>query len=148
MMNRGALKRDLCFDEGVKLRPYKCTAGKTSIGVGRNLDDNGISEAEAIYLLDNDIARVERELDATWPWWRDMPEERQRALANMCFQLGLPRLSGFRKMIAALHSGDWEKAADEALDSDWAKQVPNRAHRVAALIRGQMVGIPHLGTVA
>ena len=146
-MNRDQLKRDLCFDEGVRLRPYKDTVGKTTIGIGRNLDDMGISEAEALFLLENDIGRVERELDLQWPWWREMSEERQRALANMCFQLGLTRLMEFRKMIGALHTGDWERAADEALDSQWARQCSGRAHRVAALIRGTLVSIAHGGKV-
>lgn len=146
-MNRDLLKRDLVFDEGVRLRPYRDTMGKTTIGVGRNLDDLGISESEALFLLDNDMDRVLRELDLQWPWWREMSEERQRALANMCFQLGLTRLMGFRKMISALHSGEYERAADEALDSEWARQCSARAHRVAALIRGTLVSIPHNGKV-
>jgi len=147
MIDLDALRRDLIFDEGVRLRAYLDSVGKWTLGVGRNISDNGITEAEALFMLNNDITRVFGDLDRTWPWWRDLSEERQRALCNMCFNIGLPRLMGFRKMIAALHSGDWDRAADEALDSDWAKQVPNRAHRIAALIRGSLVAIPFEGKV-
>lgn len=66
------LKQDLVRDEGKRLKPYKDTVGKLTIGVGRNLDDVGISESEAMALLDSDIAAVFAELDRHVPWWRDM----------------------------------------------------------------------------
>jgi lysozyme len=129
------LTDELIRDEGLKLRPYRCTAGKLTIGCGRNLDDNGLTEAEARYLLANDIATVSRELDRVCPWWGEMGPARQRALANMAFNLGVPRLRQFRMMLAALDSGDWEAAASEALDSQWAKQVGARAQRIAEMFR-------------
>ena len=76
-MNRDDLRSMLVLHEGLRLRPYKCTAGKMTIGVGRNLDDNGITQAEAFALLENDIIAVEADLDRTWPWWRQMSEARR-----------------------------------------------------------------------
>lgn len=129
------IEEDLIRDEGMRLKPYLCPAGKMTIGIGRNLDDVGLSHDEALYLLRNDIARCRAELDRAFPWWRGMSDARQRALLNMAVNLGLPRLQGFRNMLSALERGDYEKAAAEALDSRWARQVGQRAQRVARLIR-------------
>lgn len=130
------LRQDLIRDEGMRLRPYQCTGGKTSIGVGRNLDDVGITEPEAMQMLDNDIERCACELDERLPWWNQLGKSRRRALLNMTFNLGITRLMGFRRMLSALERGQWDKAADEALNSKWARQVGARADRIAALFRG------------
>ena len=129
------LVRDLVRDEGMRLKPYTDTVGKVTIGVGRNLDDVGISEDEALAMLDADIDRSIADLDRTLPWLFERPEPVQRALVNMCFNLGWPRLSGFRNMLDALEAGDYDRAAAEALDSRWARQVGARAERIAALFR-------------
>ena len=134
-MDIAKLKSDLERDEGLRLKPYEDTVGKLTIGIGRNLDDVGISEEEARHMLGNDIEWVVEELDRTMPWWRTMPEPAQRALANMAFNLGMPTLRQFRNMLAALQAGDYDKAAVEALDSRWARQVKGRADRIAALYR-------------
>lgn len=134
-MNVDALKRDLDRDEDVKLKPYRDTVGKLTIGCGRNLDDRGISYDEAMYLLDNDIRLVFRDLDHAVPFWQELSEPRQRALANMMFNLGLSRFMGFKKMLAALAMGDYDTAAREALDSLWSRQVGQRAVRIADMIR-------------
>lgn len=132
-MNLAKLKADLVRDEGLRLKPYRCTAGKLSIGVGRNLDDVGISKAEAMAMLDADLEWVRDDLDRNCPWWRRMPEPAQRALANMLFNLGWSRLSAFRNMLAALQAGDYEAAAEECLDSKWATQVGDRSRRIVNL---------------
>lgn len=129
------LVADLRRDEGVAHKPYKDTEGILTIGVGRNLEDRGLSDDEIDYLLMNDFKWVVIDLDRNAPWWRDMSPNRQRALSNMCFNLGWPRLSQFRKMLAALQAEDWDEAANQALDSRWANQVGDRADRVAELIR-------------
>ena len=131
-----AVEQDLIRDEGMVLRPYSDSVGKMTIGIGRNLDDRGITEAEARYLARSDILGAVADLDRNVPWWRGLAEPRQRALVNMCFNVGWPRLSSFARMWAALEAGDYETAADEALDSKWARQVGARAERIAALIRG------------
>lgn len=134
-MDRGLLKTDLVRDEGMKLLPYTDTVGKVTIGVGRNLDDVGISETEALALLDADIDRAIEDLRRNVPWIFDRPEPVQRALVNMCFNLGWPRLSGFKKMWAHLELNEYDRAAAEALNSKWARQVGARARRLADLIR-------------
>ncbi len=126
---------DLKRDEGLRLKPYKCSAGKTSIGYGRNLDDVGVSKFEAECMLERDIHVAMTGLDLGLSWWRDLPPPHQRGLVNMAFNLGLTRLMGFRKMLAALEAGDGERAATEALASKWARQVGQRAERIAALYR-------------
>lgn len=136
MMDRAKLIDDLTRDEGLRLKPYRDTVGKLTIGIGRNLDDVGITIDEAVVLLHGDIDRAVVDLDRALPWWRALDEPSARALANMAFNLGLPRLLGFRRMLAALERGDHASAAAEALNSQWADQVGSRAHRIAALIRG------------
>ena len=106
-----------------------------TIGVGFNLSDRALPEPIIDALLAWCIDNVEKELDAALPWWRQMNDARQNALANMAFQLGLDRLLQFRKTLQLLQGGKWEAAADEALNSDWARQVTARAHRVTELIR-------------
>lgn len=128
---------DLERDEGVRLKPYLDTVGKTTIGVGRNLTDNGITAAEARVLLQNDLFRVANELDRVAPWWREMSQLRQNALVNMAFNLGLPRLLTFKKMMFALENGNFETAWAEAMGSKWAAQVGERANRIAdSFIKG------------
>lgn len=114
--------------------PYTDTVGKLTIGYGRNLDDNGISQEEADFLFDNDFHNCERQL-AKCSWYRDQPEGVQAALMNMCFNLGLPRLKGFKRMIAALEAKNYTVAAQEALNSKWATQVGQRAKDVAVMLR-------------
>lgn len=127
------LKEDLIADEGLRLTPYQCPAGKTTIGVGRNLDDVGITEAEAMALLDNDIVRVKAQLTKALPWLQG--DNVQRALGNMTFQMGLGGVLKFKKMLAALQVKDYTAARREALDSAWARQTPQRAKRVTDLIK-------------
>lgn len=133
-MDLATIKTDLRRDEGLKLKPYRDSVGKLTIGVGRNLDDVGISAAEADALLEADIVRAAADLDRALPWWRGLSEARQRALVNMAFNLGLPRLLGFKAMLADLERGDYEGAAREAIDSRWAKQVGARGQRIAMLL--------------
>jgi len=134
-MNRTALKEQLIRHEGLRLKPYLCTAGKTTIGVGRNLDDNGISMHEAMLLLDNDIDAVEDDLDQRLPWWRGLTEARQRVLADMAFNLGIGRLEGFRNTLAAIKTGNYPAAAEGMLASRWATQVGKRAQTLAKMMR-------------
>ena len=129
---------DLKRDEGFVSHAYTDSTEEKylTIGYGRLIDKRlggGISEFEAECMLERDIVRAMDGLDAGLRWWRTMPEPWQRGLLNMAFNLGLPRLLGFRKMLAALEAGDGQRAAIECLSSKYAKDVGARAERVAAL---------------
>jgi lysozyme len=130
-----AILFDLIRDEGLRLKPYVDTRGKLTIGIGRNLSDRGIARDEAMMLARNDIATAAADLDCHAPWWTSLSEPRRRALLNMTFNMGWPRLSGFAAMLGALEAGDCDAAADAALDSAWARQVGARALRVSDLMR-------------
>lgn len=138
-MSQAQLKKqiseNLIENEALRLEPYRDTVGKLTIGVGRNLDDRGISEEEALYLLSNDIEDVFAELEQKLACWQSLPNPQKIAVADMCFNLGWPRLSKFKKMLGALDRGDFSEAAKEALDSKWARQVGTRSDRVATLLR-------------
>lgn len=127
-------KRLLVKHEGLRLKPYRCTAGKLTIGVGRNLEDRGITESEAMHLLANDIVTVHRDLSAKLPWYKDLDDTRQIALIDMAVNLGVDGLLRFSKMLAHLHAKDYARAAAEALNSLWAKQVGARALTIADMI--------------
>ncbi len=128
------LKEWIKSDEGLSLVLYQCPMGKYTIGYGRNLEDRGISQEEADYLLSNDISYCKHQL-SNYDWYLIQPKEVKDALVNMRFNLGLFGLLQFKKMIDALKNKDYQRAAKEALDSRWAKQVGNRAHRIADVIR-------------
>lgn len=130
------LTADLKRDEGLRLKPYRDTVGKLTVGIGRNLDDVGISEAEAEYLLQQDIDRTMAEMDRLMPWWRGLDDTRKRVLINMGFNLGVPGLMKFKNTLAAVKEGRYADAADGMLASKWAKQVGDRAIRLADLMRG------------
>jgi lysozyme len=129
------LIKDLYRDEGLRLKPYLCSEGKLTIGVGRNLDDKGISEAEARVFLINDIRDVEVGLTANIPWWAGLSDRRQRVIANMAFQMGVDGLMGFKRMLAALKDGRYEEAAMEMGNSRWFVQTPIRAKRLIEIMR-------------
>ena len=126
---------DLKRDEGFRSKPYLDTVGKLTIGYGRNLDDVGISEGEAEHLLLKDVGVAYEETRESYPWITKAPLDVQRGLYNMAFNMGRSRLAGFKRMLAALEAGNYRLAAEEALDSKWARQVNNRANRVAELFR-------------
>jgi lysozyme len=125
--------------EGSKSHAYKCTAGKITVGVGRNIDPEGglgLSPEEINYLLTNDIERVEDELSGRFPWiFEELSDVRIDALINICFNLGLPRFLRFVKALDCLEAGDYDQAADEFMDSLWARQVGYRAYEVSKMIR-------------
>lgn len=137
-VDRTRLIADLVRDEGLVLHAYPDSEGFLTIGIGRLIDrrrGGGISEEEAFYLAGHDIDGVEADLDRALPWWRSLSEPRQRALANMCFNLGLTRLLAFKVTLGHLQAGRYEYAAREALKSKWAKQVGERAERIAEMLR-------------
>lgn len=129
-MDRVQLARELQRDEGVRFKPYKDTVGKLTIGIGRNLTDKGISSSECAMLLNNDIDETLDLLDKFLPWWRNLDEVRQRVLANMCFNLGIESLLGFRNTLRLVQEGKYGEAAENGRQSLWFRQVGIRAQRL------------------
>jgi lysozyme len=128
------LVQQVMAHEGFRQKPYLCTAGKLTIGYGRNLDDNGITQAESLALLLNDLDECERDLQS-FPWWEGLSEVRKHALLDMRFNLGPTRFRGFKKMLAALEAGNFTEAATQMRDSKWARQdVPARAEKLARMV--------------
>lgn len=141
-MDADTLIRELTRDEGLSLKPYRDSVGKMTIGVGRNLDDVGISPGEAEIMLRNDIARAQADLDRELPWWRGLDPVRQRVLVNMTFNMGIgsrgPKPCGllsFSSTLELIHLGRYLEAAQHMLDSKWARQVGARAERLALMMR-------------
>jgi len=134
MIDRDAMVRQLRLHEGERLKPYRCTAGKLTIGIGRNLEDRGITREESAYLLANDIAAEERELLRALPWVATLDEVRQRVLLDMAFNMGIVGLLGFKRTLATIQAGDYQAAATMMLDSRWAKQVGQRAERLSRMM--------------
>jgi lysozyme len=120
---------------GKELRPGDRLIGKLTIGIGRNLTDNGISGAEAYMLCNNDVRGTIRELDRALPWWSKMSDNRQDALLNMAFNMGVPRLLTFKNALALLEAGRWDAAASEFKNSKWYGQVGDRAERLIKVIK-------------
>lgn len=129
------LVKQLIRHEGMRLKPYKDTVGKLTIGVGRNLDDVGITEEEALMLLKRDMQVARTELLTAYPVFNSLSDERLHAFTNMVFNMGITRFGGFKKMIAAVVAGDFDEAIKQMLDSKWARQVGSRANELAEQVR-------------
>lgn len=134
-MNRDELAARLAVHEGDKLKPYRDSVGKLTIGRGRNLDDVGLRPDETLYLCINDIKAAEDDLDHHYPWWRNMDEVRQQVLCEMAFNMGIVRLGGFQHMLGYLSQGNTSGAAEEMLASQWATQVGQRARTLAQAMK-------------
>lgn len=137
----------LVEDEGMELLPYfdccgqffrkcKCKSqGKLTIGVGRNIEDIGISENEALGLELNDIKRVSTTIERSFEWFRNLNTPRKVVVISMVFNLGLEGFKAFQKMIKCIESGDFASAAKEITNSKWYNQVGNRAIRLASILK-------------
>jgi len=160
--NRDDLIEKLIQHEGLRLQVYEDSLGIATIGIGRNLEDRGITpeeldwmdipnmaivhtmgitEADAMYLAQNDVQIVEEELLRAHPCVDRLDAVRQLVLVDMAFNLGVPRLCKFKKMWAAVEAEDFPTAAKEMLDSRWANQVKSRATKLAhAMHHGEFNG--------
>lgn len=125
----------LTLHEGRKQKLYKCPAGKWTVGVGHNIEDRGLSDAAIDFILREDIAEATETLRDRVDGFDDLSDVRQAVLIDMCFNLGWPRLAGFRGMFSALAAGNYGLAADEMLDSRWARQVGQRSIRLSEMMR-------------
>lgn len=133
--NKQKLKNLLLLHESYKQFPYIDTTGHLTIGIGRNLNDRGLSTGEAMYLLDEDILYFTSKLNLYLKFFKDLNEARQIALIDMCFNLGVQGLLGFKEMMIALECEDYDRASQEMLDSKWANQVGERAICLADIMR-------------
>lgn len=135
--NTRLLIKELERDEGRVLSAYQDHLGYWTIGIGRLIDKRrggGISNEEADYLKKNDIFKVQRQLDENLSWWRQLDPVRQRAIQNMCFQLGIGGLLKFKTSLSLIKNGDWSAAAYNLRQSLWYDQTPSRAERVVKMI--------------
>ena len=150
MIDKNEAIQRLVLHEGCVLTPYRCPAGYLTIGVGRNLETNpltpeeqkacgdwqhGITKNAAYFLLKNDIGRAENDCKRHIPFWKNLDNERQYALLDMAFNLGISRLLRFKKMLSALRMGNYTEAAAECLSSNYARQTGKRAQRITNLIK-------------
>lgn len=148
-MNLLEIKKRLEFHEGFRAKPYYCSAGKRTIGIGRNLeakpfteaerlvikDPENITKQEAFFLLENDINETVGLLNNMVRCFANLDDERKYALIDMGFQMGVSGVCKFKKMLAAMDAGDFEKASIECLNSEYSQQTPERAKRIARLIK-------------
>ena len=134
-MNKTKLAEQLKRHEGLRLKPYKDTVGKLTLGVGRNLEDKGVTEQEAMFMLNNDVNYFYTNLNKSLPWLKNLDDARQNVLVNMAFNLGISGLMTFKKMLDAVRLGLYLVAAEEMLNSKWAEQVGYRAEELAKQMR-------------
>lgn len=131
------LKKQLSIDEGYSETLYKCSKGKLTIGIGRNIEDRGLNQDEVDFLFLNDIKLSIEELERTFPFFKNLTQLRQEVLINMHFNLGLPKMLTFKNMIEELENENYLNASDEMIDSLWYKQNTNRVKRLAQqMIKG------------
>ncbi len=121
--------------EGIRKFPYKDTTGHTTIGVGRNLDERGITEDEAIYLLKNDIDNCINELSERLYWFESAPDKVKMVLIDMCFNCGIFGLLTFRNTLEHIKNGNYELAAEDMLKSQWAREVGPRALELTQILK-------------
>tara|TARA_B110000444_G_scaffold91391_1_gene86334 strand:+ start:1154 stop:1600 length:447 start_codon:yes stop_codon:yes gene_type:complete len=144
-MNIDVLRKELELDEGVKYEIYNDHLGYATFGIGHLVIDSDpehgqeigttVSEDRVIEAFNSDVQIVLADCEQLYYGFNVLPEEVQLIIANMMFNMGRPRLSKFKGMKAGVDSQDWNKAADEMIDSAWYRQVPNRAGRLVKRMR-------------
>ncbi len=122
--------------EGLRLKPYRCSEGKLTIGYGHNLDANGITQEDADRMLHNDILLCTLELNKMLPWWSSHPENVQQVLVNMCFNLGINGLLEFKRSLGYIRDQKYSAAAVELKKSKWYGQVGSRADELIVMLQG------------
>lgn len=161
-MMKHSIQEQLILHEGICLKPYKCSAGKWTIGVGRNLEDTGlyefekkrllgiyeltrqevidilqvrhITQEEALYMLNNDIKIIRAELEKNYRWFNFLNEVRQKVIIDMRFNLGEAGLAEFKNMIREIENMNYWKASEEMKNSKWYSQVKTRADRLIKMM--------------
>ena len=149
-MNLVTLQDEIANDEGVMYETYHCSLGHLTGGIGHLITEwdeefydqpigTKVSHEQINDWFTKDINTTLRDCKDIFPDFNTLPSEAQLVIANMCFQLGRPRLSKFKNMIAAVENLDWAKMADEMEDSNWYRQTPNRAQRLIDRVDKQMI---------
>lgn len=144
-MNKDRLREELAEDEGCKFEIYLDHLGLPTCGIGHLIREQDeeygqpvgtpVSEERVRRLFNLDIIVTLEDCNRLFPDFAELPEEAQLIIANMCFNLGFPRLYKFKRFIEAINVRDWQAAADEMVDSRWHDQVPNRAKRLVGRMR-------------
>lgn len=151
-MNLIKLQDEIANDEGIKYETYNCSEGHLTGGIGHLITEwdieyygkpigTKVPNEQVNDWFENDIKVSIQDCEEIFQNFNDLPEEIQRVLANMSFQLGRPTLSKFKNMIAAVNDQDYQEMANQMEDSRWYKQTPNRAQRLIDRVLTQ--GIPH-----
>lgn len=135
MIDFNKFRERLIKEEGLELKPYVDSVGKLTIGIGRNLDDRGITEEEAYFLCRNDMAIAYRECKNNFKFFDDLPDDAQLVLADMCFNMGITKLKTFTKTMQLIEKHDFKAASVEMLDSLWARQVGKRAVELSEILK-------------
>lgn len=131
----GPLEQMLARHEGFNGRLYKDSMGLDTIGYGRCIATNPLTKDEALYLMQQDIARARTDLVASFAWFADLDPIRQAALIDLCFNVGISGLLGFKKMVSALAAKDYDSAAAELMNSRYALQVGSRAKELSQMLK-------------
>ena len=149
-MNKDRLREELAEDEGCKFEIYLDHLGLPTCGIGHLIREQDeeygqpvgtpVSEERVRRLFNLDIIVTLEDCNRLFPDFAELPEEAQLVIANMCFNLGFPRLYKFKRFIEAINVRDWQAAADEMVDSRWHDQVPNRAKRLVGRMRNLVNG--------
>lgn len=145
-MDREKLIEELVHDEGMVLHIYPDKFGYKTLGVGHLITESDdecglpvntpITKARALECLNRDLDGILQDLDRNVSWWRELDDNRQRVVANMCFNLGINRFLQFKKFLAALEERDYETASNEMMNSRWAFQVGERSKRLSQRMKG------------
>ena len=148
-MNLIKLQNEIADDEGVKYETYRCSEGYPTGGIGHLITEwdeeyyeqpigTKIPNEQVDDWFAKDIETTIKDCNLLFSQFDNLPEDIQHVLANMCFQLGRPRLSKFKNMIAAVEDLDWARMADEMENSRWFKQTTNRAQRLITRVDRQI----------
>ena len=131
MLDFKALIERIGVNEGFRSKPYKCSEGVLTIGHGLTW----LTEEESLHILAGRISQLHLKLGDKLDWYDDIPPEIQGVVIEMCYQIGFTGFTKFKRAIAHMKDKEWRLASDEMLDSLWAKQTPNRANRLADIVR-------------
>ena len=140
LMDNQKLRKMIKFHEGLRLKPYQCTAGYWTVGYGHNLAAHGevippsITPEQAEHYLDQDMATAEAQCHQRFPFFNTLDEVRQAVLIDMCFNLGINGLAGFKNTLAAVAAGNYTSAGANMVSSKWATQVKWRATRLSRMM--------------